>query len=229
MTVGFQSFNDGGTFQIDGVFPQFVFRRKQVVTFTDIIGDTDNQMDRPNQPYYVGAIDVANDEIVALNGNDYSMITATNGGKMTIATNTIRSAANVNAYVFGPVAPKPGNFGFQVFNSAGTLVFDAAQKPLRMVAFPSGEGTFNVGSGRYAVITSNQWLEITSEIFSNSNFDLHHEVRTGGMSKEINGQISIQNVKFYDVITLLNNGEAPNVTWTPRTTNQHIIVDVTNY
>jgi hypothetical protein len=221
MTVGFQCFNTAGGYQIDGVYPQFAFKRKLTVACPIKVQESSNV------PYWVGDFDISSGEIAAIVSNtDCAIIRRMNGTARLAVTALNRT---VTVYIFGQVLPVASNFGFQVFNAAGTLVFDAAQKPLAMVGFPVGEGNFTYNVNRkYAAVVMNQWLKVESEGHDYGNNNIVKI--TMGMIREIAGGITINNILMSHWEQAMDpNQSAFDQSVPVYSPNRHIIIDVTNY
>jgi hypothetical protein len=223
MTVGFQSFNTIGAYLIDGAFRQFAFKRKVEVPCTLLIDNSSAV------GYRIGDFAIDNTEIAALQCNTPCAIVRRMNGTARLATLNVYPSATVTVFIFGPVLANPINYGLQVFNENGVLVYDAAQKCLSMVGFPQGEGSFTYNSSkRYAAICMTQWIHVTSE--GHDYGETNRITMTMGMIKEIGGGINIANHLFSDWSQAMDpNQSAFDNTILPYAPNNHIIIDVTNY
>lgn len=223
MLAGFQCFNDAGAFQIDGVYPQFVLRRKfDVATNYWVNGETIG--------YSEVAVSVGDDEIVALSSSTPCAITYRQGGNLLLVSQGYIGTV-ITVYVFGSITSASGSgMGIQVFNGSGSIVFDSARKPLIMIGFPTGEGSFTYnGSRNYAAICVNQYLTVR-DTRSGGGYETQRLEITQGMVKSIPGGVNISNVKIYDTLNTFD----PNQTDIDRTTpagtpNRHIIVDTSYF
>lgn len=124
MPAGFQSFNDSGTVQIDDTYPSLILNASPTITVTG-----------------------AYDTILDVNGaNPMLFLGQTNGAgvcvrsRVNIGTNVWRytmqasSTVNVRIYIFDYATPYAGNYGMQVFNGSGVLIFDSNAPFFKMVA-----------------------------------------------------------------------------------------------
>lgn len=222
MLAGFQCFNDAGSFQIDGVYPQFVLRRKfDVATNYWVNGETIG--------YSGVAVAVGDDEIVALSSSTPCGITYKQGNSIYLVSKGYVGTA-IRVYVFGPIASASGGgMGVQVFNGSGSIIFDSAQKPLIMVGFPTGEGSFTYdGARNYAAICINQYLTLRDTRFGSGGYETQQLEITQGMVKSIPGGVNISNVKVYDAINTFDPNQTDVDQTVPAgTPNRHIIVDTT--
>jgi hypothetical protein len=223
MGVGFQCFNDSGAFQIDGTYPQMALARKVTVSTSVLVTANGS-----GNTYSKGTFSLSSSEIAAIYCTSPVAITRVSSGTATfISTGGVGTSADI--YIFSQVSSSGSNSGFQVFAADGTLVFDAMQKPLAMVGFPSGEGTFTYNSARkYAVLCTNQYLKIES-----SGFDfggLYRNKVTRGFITSVTGGATISNILYFDDYYQLdpNQGELDQ-TVPGNVPNRHIIVDVTYY
>lgn len=223
MNAGFQCWNDSGTFQVDGVYPQFVLKRKLSVECNLI------QRGTSLIPYKFADFELATDEIAAIVSDAYCAIIRVHNEEARVITPAHFPSINVDVYVFGKILSSMATFGMQVFNTAGDIVFDAGQKPLAMVGFPVGEGNFTYTAGRsYAAICLNQYLEVVS---TGHDFGgTHREKITLGVISRITNGINISNVLMYDDSEVNDPGTASLDSSVPAFgTNRHIIIDVTHY
>lgn len=223
MAFGLQVFNDAGGFQIDGVYPQFVLRRKMnVATSYWVNGETIG--------YSGVAVAVGSDEIIALSSSVPCGITNRQGSDMRIVSQG-NVGTVITVYVFGPITAASGGMGLQVFNGNGAIVFDSSQKPLVMVGFPTGEGNFTYNGARsYAAICVNQFSIYKNTRTGGGASETQRFQLTQGMVKAIAGGINISNIMIYDTYYYLDPGSsAVDETTTANTPNRHIIVDTTYF
>lgn len=223
MSVGFQCFNDSGAFQIDGTYPQFALARKVSVS-TNVLVTADGS----GNTYSKGTFSLSSSEIAALYcTSPVALISVSSGTATFISTGGVGTSADI--YVFSQVSSSGANSGFQVYAADGTLVFDAMQKPLAMVGFPTGEGTFTYNSSRkYAVLCTNQYLKIESTGYNFGGF--YRNKVTRGFITSVTGGATISNILYWDEYRQLDPSEAAVDQTVPgNVPNRHIIVDVTYY
>lgn len=223
MTAGFQCFNTSGTFQVDGVFPQFVLRRKVIVTPNTYQGGDGGVDDE----YYYGYVTLGDDEILAICPSDYSAVVSKQGSNTKIIAKKYNTT--VECFIFAQVTDVGSTKGFQVFNTAGTLVFDAMQKILAMVGFPTGTGDFTYPAGRkYAAIVMNQSLLVDEFNYSAGGFDYCRSTVTRGMVKNLGNGISVQHLQHWKYTVDVSAGMNYQAC-SSNVPNRIIVVDVTNY
>lgn len=159
----------------------------------------------------------------------------------------ITSGTNITYYVSGGgtykwwvwdvIVASGGNYGFQIRNAANQLVFDALQKPMRIVDFKQFTAesqwdgvSFTYPSGRqYAVIIGTQpsWFQRTREGSSSEPpHNIIREVWKRGAAKVVGNVITLGWVTTRDEEFLDEN---PYQITTVRPEMQIIVVDVTNY
>lgn len=160
MPVGLQVLNDDGNIVIDEEYRNFTLHAKGTATMgsTDIGGTA---------LIYACTITVTGctTPMLALNSASYvSVIGAgVSGGTYTYEIYSNTPSFTFNWYVFDVPTMPADTFGFEVYNSAGQLVFHSSSKAMRVVrSDPAGtNGTTGIAltAGRtYAVIQSaNGW------------------------------------------------------------------------
>ncbi|WP_426318859.1 hypothetical protein [Pseudoduganella sp. R-43] len=223
MIAGFQCVNDAGSFQIDGVYPQFVLKRKlDVATTYWVNGETTG--------YSMAAVAVGSDEVIAISSSTPCAVTYRQGSNMILVSQGYTGTV-ITVFVFGSITSASGaGMGLQVFNGNGSIIFDSSLKPLIMIGFPTGEGSFTYnGSRTYAAICVNQYYTV-QDIRGGGQYETQHLQMTQGMVKAIPGGINISNIKMYDTLNVFD----PNQTDLDRsvpagTPNRHIIVDTTYF
>jgi hypothetical protein len=121
--------------------------------------------------------------------------------------------------------------GLQVYNGAGSIVFDSAQKPLVMIGFPVGEGNFTYNGGRsYAAICINQYLTVQDTRIGSGGYETQLLKATQGMVKTIAGGVNVSNLVLYDTTNYFDPGQTDLDRTIPAgTPNRHVIVDITYY
>lgn len=223
MTAGFQLFNTSGTFQIDGNFPQFVMRRKVIMSpATEQYGDGG-----VDDGYWWGWLDLADDEIVAIRPSDWAAVGNKYLGKTMIIAQNYNTT--VECFIFAKVTDVGSRQGFQVFSPAGVLVFDAMQRIMAMTAFPVGDGTFLYTAGRkYAAVVMNQSLDIQEYLYNAGGFDYMRRTSYRGMLKAADPGITVLHRKYWKLTEDISGGYNVNAV-TTTVPNRIIVLDVTNY
>lgn len=130
MAAGLQIFNDNGFIQIDGDMLNMEMTAKGVVSIAG------------SNPEYNGRVSTMD---ISVSGEN-PIIAVASGGfccaylyQRSGSTFTFRiyngdyNTQNVEYYIFDNSANAGGNSGFQVFNSAGRLVFDSNKKYMRVL------------------------------------------------------------------------------------------------
>ncbi|WP_320327930.1 hypothetical protein [Pseudomonas sp. P8_250] len=130
MSAGFQSWNDSGTVQIDENYTSMTLVTSPTIT----INTTDTYFD----------IASAN-PIVFLGNTSGAYVRMTSrvnlGGSVWRYTFSANVAINVRLYCFDQAAPSSSNYGMQIFNGSGVLVFDSNSPFLRLSAIHQVVGT----------------------------------------------------------------------------------------
>lgn len=139
MPVGLQTFNDSGLYQIDGSSPNIALVKKQTVRFAP--GTSANA----TSSFWYATVSVSAGDIVAFSCSTLAPVPfyQYGGGYRICVDGTGKgSAANhsVTFYVFRHHTPAPGSFGYQLFDTAGQLVFDATWKLFKPVGIISSLG-----------------------------------------------------------------------------------------
>lgn len=156
MTAGFQAFNDGGVYQIDGTTPNFV--RSQLINVTTASGALDmgksnaGAMNTNTAFVATVGVTVANPLFVIYSPSVPAAIMKsvnTGGNNWSVQIWTYNAAATVELHVFtsaAAAAPTGAGFGLQVFDASGTLIADARQRLARVLDVQSGN-IQNAGGG----------------------------------------------------------------------------------
>lgn len=228
MPAGLQVFNTAGTYQIDGTFPGFVFKRKVIVTCsTKVLGNT--------LSYYRGTFTINQGEIFAIRSSEPCCMNGSVNGQMYLASMGPQNT-QIEVYVFSQITSSGANSGLQVFSESGQLVFCATQKPLSFVGFPSGDGDFYYTAGRtYAAICLTQYLYVSDQLFvvnpgANPTFNRVVLVREGMITALSNG-IRISTLDKYANASQPPSlqGQPPSQSCQSNAPNFHAIIDVTNF
>lgn len=151
MPVGFQSITPGGVLQIDA-------ERKCYVLKASGIAVTDSF----KIAYFTHALSAYTAPLVFWQEDFAPFCSQTTGvgipsGHIGHFAYGTASGQSARWYLYDVISGAPSSFGFQLFNSAGELTFDAAQRPLVPYGIvsgvkPSSGSTLSVNSGRtYAV------------------------------------------------------------------------------
>lgn len=224
MTAGFQCYNASGTFQIDGMYPQFVMRRKVVLVPNNYQAGDNGLVDNE---YYFGFVTLADDEVLAIRSTDYAAVVSKQDLNVMIIAKEYNTT--VECFIFGQITDVGNHQGFQVFNPSGVLVFDAMQKIMAMVGFPEGVGDFYYAAGRkYAAIVMNQSLVITEELFTAGASDFKRSTATRGLLKGLDFGISVAHIQYWKLTEVVTDGMNYQAV-TSTAPNRIIVVDVTNY
>ena len=148
MPIGFQSITDDGILQIDSERKCYVFKASGVVTSTLGGGVYVATVTRP----------LGTSPLFFIHEGDGAFLSADISGSNKNYYIYTPAASNVRWYEFDVISGSGvGNVGFQLFNSASQLTFDAAQRPLTPYAVatgvkPSAGVTTSINTGRtYAV------------------------------------------------------------------------------
>jgi hypothetical protein len=158
--AGFQAFTDSGVFQIDGESVNFGFRQHSVCTTSDG-GAGYNTLYPVSTQLTFGA----QSPIVAIYspGDAVALLACKENGNGTwTATFGSPTATTFDVYIFDEMSacpPSGSRFGFQAFNSQGTLIADSAIPFLKVMGAAAGDlnvpppSTAMQGGGTY----TQQW------------------------------------------------------------------------
>jgi hypothetical protein len=154
MPAGFQVWGSHGAFQVDGDFKHLVLH--SVINTTTTQGHEGDSGTIGSRTAWQTIPSISNPIVAVRSGNVCCV------GEWDTANSRFRvhteagTGTAVSIYIFG----EPGagaNYGLQVFNASGQMVFDATHKPMRAVYFQvtTGSGSTTLATGRsYAVIIS---------------------------------------------------------------------------
>lgn len=227
MTAGFQSYNDSGTFQIDGVYKSFVLTRKVVVT-TNVASAGDNTTAGICS---YGSTLINSNEIVALSGAlEAAILGVTSGSVNVIVHGDV--GATVTCYFFAPITTSSANYGLQVFNPQAELTYCAALKNLKFAGFISGTGTLTLDSNRTyaAIMLSQKWSSFFS-VFGIGSIVVWNWTSFRGMTKSISGGIEV--VQVNEFVQARDQPASQPVPQRPVTEsvadNYHAVIDVTGF
>lgn len=156
MTAGLQIINSGGTYQIDENY-----RNYQILSTGS--GSTSSTYSADGITYKYTDI-VVSSGVAPMLGVKSTSFMVVIGVSKSGDTWTFRVACETTQsftyFVFDLVSTTPGNFGLEVYDAAGDLVFYSGNKPLRIVGimdindFELFEGSYTYTSGRdYCIVT----------------------------------------------------------------------------
>lgn len=141
MPVGFQSINDSNVLQIDGRYKNLSLIRSGSVT--------------PTSGEASISINASAGEILAVSCTDKFTLYWSTSNEALIRINGSTSAP-VKYYVFG-ISSFTSNYGLQVFDDAGQVVYDTGRKPFNVVDIITSYTTKNYSLGRnYAAVFISQ-------------------------------------------------------------------------
>ena len=223
MSSGFQSINNGGTFQVDSKNLTFVLDRVITASTTST-----------NYAHSYTEISYNDGEIIALRCNDYITVDWAGNGRALIR-GVGRSSANASvqftAYIFSnsPSNPERG-VGLQVFNESGQSVYYSGDKNLAFAGFVSGHGTFSYISGRtYAAVFINIKSEFVTSYFGVQGNMIYVQHRSASYITNAPSGITAAYITDYSYAKPMNSsGYYPNERWSSPSCNLAII-DVTGF
>lgn len=132
MPTGLQVYGSHGVFQIDGTYKNLFLRAKHSVVTTAALGTT-GATAGSSKTDLISISGIANPVIAVRAANNITAMLWWQSSTQMQVVLTAAVGTAVTIYVFGdPVASAPGSNYLQVFNDAGTLLFDAGQKPMRV-------------------------------------------------------------------------------------------------
>lgn len=130
MPLGLEVYNDDGVFQIDNKYKNLVLVKKTTFTLQPAATNTIQYL---NAAYRFTAAASAN--VIAISCPKNQKVNIFKAGGLSYYFSTISAATTVTVYEFSKISNTPaGNYGLVVYNDAGELIFDALQKPMRVVA-----------------------------------------------------------------------------------------------
>ena len=142
MPAGLQVFNDSGIVQIDGTYSNLQLTAKGTAStsmqnlsyFTQANGTF-----RYNTPYTTVSF-TGNTPVFAVSGDSTVSVVSTSvsGSVWTVGIITPNGPASFEWYVFDEASSSGGNYGLQVFNDSGVLVFDSSNKYFRQIGYVFG-------------------------------------------------------------------------------------------
>lgn len=148
MAAGFQCWNDGEMLQVDGSYKNMMFLSKT----TKSTSSGDSIVDVVGSYFWQNVTHSFNakNPVVAIRC-DYPVVVIASkistsspyNCEITLAVRTggTSTSRSVTFYVYGEQVTSGKNYGLQVFDSSGGLVFDALNKQMKVVGFhsPAGE------------------------------------------------------------------------------------------
>ena len=223
MPVGFQSINSAnGSYQIDGNYLNPSLLRKG-----NVASVYDSTYKRGT-----ASIAVAPNELIAVATSvGYCAIVTRNASFVEVHTDLAVSGTIINYWIFGFQSGAANNFGMQVFNPAGQLIFDALHKHLSVVQKLSGGGGSGVSvtlpTGRvYAVM-----VQQVNIFYSRGKTDI--DFGTVNMyfdcSRIAGNIVYVQQKQVMAYDGMVNPNPGWEGSWGNDVTSQHIIIDVTNF
>lgn len=226
MAAGFQVFNSNGTYQVDGVYKNFVMTRRVDIATTATTGGntvTGSQ---------VGLARAAN-EIVALRCDSPCAHIGTLDGLIYVRT-TGPIGTVISCYFFAPITTSDATAGLQVFSQEGDLVFCASKKPLSFREFATGEGSFSYEADRtFAALMITQRYEVADLIIppgTQGGIVWHLVAAKRGMTRNISGGISVSHeTDFQNMTNVTGSGGLDSQACTSPFGSLHALIDVTNY
>jgi len=233
MAAGLQVWNDASFLQIDGSSRHTVFRRKGTVLTQSLaqdggLGDVS-----------VAWIPCALDEFIAISGPTPFMLAGRLSGQMRFHVFNNPGTA-VTYWVFGPYTPSGTRVGLEIYNEAGTLVYDSGRLPMRVTGEVGGLGVIQLPQGRtYALVP---WAQHVNTQFSvmvlPPQTGQYFTVSSGGAdfgSVDGAGLVSITYRSYWQIASapkdLDGNGQPPeqDSSWDNGQQNKYTVLDVTGY
>lgn len=138
MPAGLQVWNDASYTQIDGSTTHAVLLRSGTATTTTFQPGV--ALD-PNN-YSQCAIPLNPGEILAWSGGAACTFAGVSSGLAYLHA-MAAPGSGIPYWVFGAYQPSGINYGLQIFNEAGQMIYDSGRLPIRVVGEVSGVGTFS--------------------------------------------------------------------------------------
>lgn len=144
MPAGFQSFNTSNTLQIDGKYANLSLIRSGSVTPIKDNGTGSG----PNTYNAEVSFSPSSGEIVAVScENNFTLYWTTSSSHVY----RVNGNSQLKYYVFARITASSANYGMQVFDDAGNLVYCATHKPFNVAGIISASQTLTSGR-QYAAI-----------------------------------------------------------------------------
>ncbi len=156
MPAGFESFRDGGGYQIVSDTPMLSLDRIVVA------GGGPIESDRGYSQVY---FPMENGEMVAVqtDGRQVAVIGKQNSNLMLAVMG--ENYPTLEFYVFRAHRPSGQNFGMQVFDGAGNMTYDSGRAPFNIITETGGPGDYWLPGGRkYAVVVASTFVEIETRV-----------------------------------------------------------------
>lgn len=198
MTAGLQVWNDSNYLQVDGDNQHIVLLGKGQTTGTQLNHMTGSQVGS------LHIIPVPAGCFLALRGQAPWYLSGRYNGNWYINMVGAGAGSWLQYWVFGPYQPSGINYGLEVYNGSGQLIYDSGRLPLRYVQEIAGVGSWTVGqAGRdYALVPQIFWTHFTR-----------------------NAQPLSSNTSIYVLTWLLENGLVNVSGQTVTSVNQSIMAD----
>ncbi|WP_115720205.1 hypothetical protein [Gallaecimonas mangrovi] len=154
MAAGMQLWLQGSSsvFQIDGSNQNIQFKRKVTLT----LAETTMTSGQWSGTVYLGSTSISDSEIYAVQSPVFVCVTARRNGAIEFQA---AEQGTVTVYIFGP-GSQESDFGCQVFDDDGSLVYDAIAKPMIVKGVFSGTGSFS-STGTIAVMPAQIHTRLT--------------------------------------------------------------------
>jgi hypothetical protein len=156
MTAGIRVVGDHGYTQLDSDTPVLSLRTKGVAVTGGIQppfdGGSDVSYSLASIPYVPGdVVAIRSGSPVAYWGQDI------NGNGILAAYGT--GGATIEWWSYCRHIDSGINLGLRLFDGAGSLIYDTGRPIMRVVGDVQGQGTFNIGGAKYAVVTRNLYAQ----------------------------------------------------------------------
>jgi len=230
MPAGFESFRDGGGYQIVSDTPMLSLDRVVVVTG----GPLD-----PDKGYSTAFVWMENGEMVSVHtgGKQVAVIGKYNSNLMLAVMG--ESYPSIECYVFRPHRPSGQNFGMQIFDGAGNMTYDSGRAPFNIVAETWGPSPdYWLPAGRkYAVVVASTFVEIeTFVVYTGVGVQVDYmtfETCSTDFFRTFHDRVMVERLLYHQVVrgpypysqpTSVQNYKANN-----NQPSRFFVVDVTNY
>lgn len=157
MTVGFEVLNSNNNMLIDGIRKNVVFTNKVTISRNAWAEDATSFY-----TVYTVAVTLSdNARMLFIGDTEGAFVSITKAISSTgsrVYTLTATARCNTTVFAFSEQPPIDNGYGLQVFDSSGSLVFDATEKHLSV--FSTGLCTINYNGGIQTVDYSNQSVSL---------------------------------------------------------------------
>ncbi len=227
MTAGLQVFNNDNILQIDGEYKNrcFIMKQNVVCNAATSNGSFNNYASAPRD--YSGVVN----PVVALRSSSPCLVHWISSTQYVIISNV--NGAVCDVYFFGDTPTPSANYGLQVRNAKGELVFDSLQKYMRVIGYEVLPDTTHIGTFTYplgkvyaTIVSGGFWgRTITTGAPSSSPSYFQSEWQRPASSWSSN----VLTMNGFSPYFAYLPASAGNIIYESRSQTHIVVVDVTGY